>query len=183
MTSGHVFIAASLDGFIARPDGDIDWLEKHTVEGEDNGYSEMMASVDGLVMGSSTFRMVLTFGEWIYEKPVIVMSQSMNQSDVPDQLNGKVRVSNASPRELMEELEIDGWKRAYIDGGKIIQSFLSDGLIEDIILTRVPVILGSGLPLFGPSATDIDLKHLSTQTFPSGLVSSKYRVLKPVVPN
>jgi dihydrofolate reductase len=125
MTTGHVFIAVSLDGFIARRDGDIDWLENQGGENEDNGFAEMMASVDGLIMGRATFQKVLSFGEWVYEKPVIVMSRSLTQSDVPDHLRGRVRLSNSTPKALMGELSAEGWARAYVDGGKVIQSFLS----------------------------------------------------------
>ena len=177
MTTGHVFIATSLDGFIARPDGDVDWLMNYVVEGEDNGYEAMMASVEGLVMGKGTFQKVLTFGDWSYKKPVVVMSRSLKEADIPDDLRGKVRLSDATPKALMDQLSVEGWNRAYVDGGKIIQSFLAEGLIEDMILTRVPILIGEGLPLFGSIQHDIDLEHLETTTFPSGLVSSKYRVV------
>ncbi|MGI9505291.1 MAG: dihydrofolate reductase family protein, partial [Geminicoccaceae bacterium] len=117
MTTGHVFIAVSLDGFIARRDGDIDWLENQGGENEDHGFAEMMASVDGLIMGGATFQKVLSFGEWIYEKPVIVMSRSLTQSDVPDHLIGRVRLSSSTPKALLDELNSEGWSRAYVDGG------------------------------------------------------------------
>lgn len=178
MTTGHVFIATSLDGYIARIDGDVDWLMNYVVEGEDTGYEAMMESVDGMIMGKGTFQKVLTFGEWPYRKPVIVMSTSLVDTDIPKELAGKVQLSNKSPEALMLQLSCDGWKRAYVDGGKIIQSFLTMGLIEDLILTRVPILIGDGLPLFGPTTNDIELEHLKTVTFQSGLVSSKYRVAK-----
>ena len=177
MTTGHVFIATSLDGFIARPDGDVDWLMKYVVEGEDNGYEAMMASVEGLVMGKGTFQKVLTFGDWSYKKPVVVMSRSLKEADIPDDLRGKVRLSDATPKALMNQLSAEGWNRAYVDGGRVIQSFLMEGLIEDMILTRVPILIGEGRPLFGSIPHDILLEHLETQTLPSGLVSSKYRVV------
>jgi len=177
MTTGHVFIAASLDGFIARRDGDIDWLMKYDVEGEDHGFDEMMASVEGLIMGSGTFQKVLTFGEWPYKKPVVVMSRSITESDIPDHLSRRVRLSVAPPKDIMNQLSAEGWNRAYVDGGKVIQSFLAEGLIQDILLTRVPILLGEGLPLFGAVPHDIALEHIETKSFPSGLVSSKYRVV------
>ncbi len=178
MTTGHVFIAVSLDGFIARRDGDIDWLENQGGENEDHGFAEMMASVDGLIMGRATFQKVLSLGEWIYEKPVIVMSQSLTQSDVPDHLRGRVRLSSSTPKALLDELNAEDWSRAYVDGGRLIQSFLSEGLIEDLWLTRIPILIGDGLPLFGPIPHDINLEHLDTKSFPSGLVSSKYRIVR-----
>ncbi len=178
MTTGHVFIAVSLDGFIARRDGDIDWLENLDAENEDNGFAEMMASVDGLIMGRATFQKVLSFGEWVYEKPVVVMSRSLTQTDIPDHLKERVRLSRSTPKTLLGELDAEGWRRAYLDGGKVIQSFLSEGLIEDLWLTRAPVLIGEGLPLFGPVPHDTNLAHRDTRVFPSGLVSSKYRIVQ-----
>lgn len=178
MTTGHVFIAASLDGFIARRDGDLDWLMKFSAEGEDHGYAAMMASVDGLIMGKGTFQKVLSFDQdWPYEKPVVVMSVSLKDTDIPAHLSGRVRLSDATPVALMKVLSAEGWNRAYVDGGKVIQSFLADGLIEDIWLTRIPILIGNGLSLFGPVPQDINFEHLETKSFPSGLVSSKYRVV------
>jgi dihydrofolate reductase len=176
MTTGHVFMALSLDGFVARGDGGVDWLMKYQSEGEDNGFDAFMASVDGLVMGRASFQNVLSFGEWLYRKPVVVMSRSLTDADIPDKIQDRVRLSDQTPEQLMAQLEAEDWKRAYVDGGKIVQSFLSAGLIEDLTLTRVPILLGKGIPLFGPLQDDIDLEHIETKTFPSGLVSSKYRV-------
>jgi dihydrofolate reductase len=179
MTTGHVFIATSLDGFIARRDDDLDWLMKHSTEGEDHGFVAMMASVDGLIMGKGTFQQVLSFEQgWPYEKPVVVMSRSLREKDIPDHLSGRVRLSDATPKVLMNQLNTEGWNRAYVDGEKVIQSFLAEGLIEDILLTRIPILIGEGLSLFGPVPHDIDLEHLETQSFPSGMVSSKYRVIR-----
>ena len=175
-TTGHVFIATSMDGFIAREEGGIDWLEIPGAEIEDHGFAEMMASVDGLVMGRGTFEKVLEFGVWPYEKPVIILSRSLSQSDIPDHLKDKVDLSKLDPESLMTDLYKRGWKRAYVDGGKIIQSFLSLGLIEDMVITRIPVLIGSGISLFGPLTSDIRLEHVKTDSYKSGLVSSKYRV-------
>ena len=177
MVIGHVFIATSLDGFIARPDGSLDWLMAIAAEGEDHGFDAMMASVDGLIMGRGTFEQVLTFGEWPYAKPVVVLSRSMSESDIPDELSGKVTLSALAPRDLMASLDSDGWKRAYVDGGKVIQSFLADGLIADMIVTRAPVLIGEGLPLFGAIPKDIPLRHIETRSFASGLISSRYEVV------
>ncbi|MGI9292772.1 MAG: dihydrofolate reductase family protein [Pseudomonadales bacterium] len=177
MTTGHVYIAASLDGFIARRNGDLDWLMKQPAKGEDYGYDEFMDSVDGLIMGRGSFEKVLTFDDWPYTKTVVVMSQSLSARDLRKDLVGKVRIVSATPKQLMQTLFEEGWQRAYVDGGQIIQAFLRDGLIRDITLTRIPILLGDGIPLFGPLDRDIDLKHLETKAYSSGLVHSKYEVV------
>lgn len=176
MTTGHIYIAASLDGFIAREDGDLDWLMKQPTEGENFGYDEFMESVDGIVMGRGTYEKVLTFGEWPYAKPVVVLSKSLTKEDLRADLEGRVRIWGASPVQAMKDMAEDGWKRVYVDGGKIIQSFLRDGLIEDMIVTRVPILLGRGIPLFGPLDRDIDLQHKETRAFASGMTRSLYEV-------
>jgi dihydrofolate reductase len=176
MITGHVFIATSLDGYIARDDGDIGWLHSIPTEGEDHGYQDFMTGVDGLIMGRETFRKVLEFEAWPYSKPVVVMSQSLRQEDVPSWLSEAVHVSARPPDTLMQSLDVKGWKRAYVDGGRVIQSFMKAGLIEDLIITRIPLLLGRGRPLFGQLSRDVRLDHIKTTAFPSGLVQSTYRV-------
>jgi dihydrofolate reductase len=176
MTTGHVFIAISLDGYIARDDGDISWLQSISTEGEDHGYQDFMAGVDGLIMGRETFQKVLEFETWPYSKPVVVMSQSLRQRDVPSRLSETVHVNAQPPGALLQSLSSKGWKRAYVDGGQLIQSFMKAGLIEDLIITRIPVLLGRGRPLFGPLSRDLRLNHIKTTVFPSGLVQSTYQV-------
>lgn len=169
-------MAMSIDGFVARGDGGLDWLIKQKTGGEDHGYDAFMDSVDGLVMGRGSYQNVLRFDEWPYKKSVVVMSRTLTDTDIPDELKDSVRISDQEPRELMEHLDTEGWHRVYVDGGKVVQSFLSEGLIEDMTLTHVPILIGDGLPLFGPLTNDIDLEHLETRSYPSGLVSSKYRI-------
>ena len=177
--TGHVFIATSLDGFIARPDGGIDWLEKFE-DTEDYGYGAFMARMDGLIMGRGTYEKVLGFGGWPYTKPVVVMSRSLGPEDVRADLKGRVTIESASPRALGAALAAQGWRHAYVDGGKLVQSFLRDGLIADITLTRIPVLLGEGRPLFGALDRDLDLEHVETRSFdPPGFVQSVYRVCAP----
>ncbi len=176
MTTGHVFIATSLDGVIARPDDSLDWLMKQPVLGEDHGFEAFMAGVDGLVMGRCTFQTVLGFGEWPYRKPVVVLSASLSGADIPAHLAGKVTISSATPTELMAQLAQRGWARAYIDGGQVIQSFLREGLIADMVITTVPVLIGEGRRLFGPVTKDIDLRLKKTHSFPSGLITTLYEV-------
>lgn len=178
MTTGHVYIATSLDGFIAREDNNLDWLMKQPQPDvdEDGGYNSFFSGMDGLVMGSGSFRTVASFGDWPYTKPVVVMSQTMTDADIRDDLQDKVRITRKDPTALMQELEAEGWARAYIDGGLVIQSFLRAGLIEDLILTQIPILLGRGKPLFGPLDQDVDLELVRSLTLSSGLLQVHYRV-------
>lgn len=180
MTNCHVFIATSLDGFIARQNGDIDWLENVPTGGEDHGYEAFMEGVDGLFMGRGTYEKVLSFDNWPYRKPVVVLSTTLQQSAVPARVADKVRISALAPNEIVEVVSREGWKRAYVDGGQLIQAFLRAGLIESLIITRIPVLLGSGLPLFGPMPHDQRFQHVETTAFPSGLVQSKYCICSNV---
>jgi dihydrofolate reductase len=166
-----VFIATSLDGFIARPDGSLDWLPANG--GEPHGYTEFMATVDALVIGRKTFETVLTFDEWPYgSKPVVVLSSKPADLVAPP---GTVcEMMAGTPDEVVARLTQRGMKHLYIDGGVTIQRFLEARLIQRLILTRVPVLLGRGIPLFGPLARDIRLEHVATKSYPSGLVQSEY---------
>jgi dihydrofolate reductase len=127
-------------------------------------------------MGRGTYEKVLTFDEWPYRKPAVVMSKSLRSEAVPAALTGKVKITSDKPEAVLKKLSRQGWKRAYVDGGQVIQSFLRAGLIDDIIVTRVPVLLGRGRSLFGSLSRDVQLEHVETIAFPSGLVQSKYRV-------
>ena len=176
MPSAHVFIATSLDGYIARKNDDIDWLTHFSSLGEDHGYNTHIAKMDGIIMGRGTYEKVLTFDQWYYEKPVLVLSRSLDPVSVPDHLKDKVEILAATPAEAMDLAASRGWQRIYADGGKLIQSFLRAGLIEDLIISRIPILLGDGIPLFGPLDQDIALDHIETKSFPSGLVQSHYRV-------
>lgn len=171
-----VYIATSLDGFIARPDGAIDWLEstEPQVEGEDYGWAEFIASVDGIVMGRATFDQLLGFDQWIYgELPMTVLTTTRKQ--VPEHLRATVRLSDLEPAALLRDLGERGHRRLYVDGGKTIQSFLREGLIDELVITRLPVLIGQGIPLFGPLDGDIGWQHLRTQVYDNGLVKSSYR--------
>ena len=175
-----VFIATSLDGFIARTEGSIDWLnEANSIvpSGEDCGFAGFMESVDVLVMGRNTFEQVLSFGEWPYgDKKVVVLSRK--GVAVPVTIKNKVSTSSEDPKSLVERLEAEGVKHLYIDGGKTIQSFLASNLIDEITITTIPVLLGAGLPLFGPLKKDINLKHVSTNAYPFGFVQNRYCIEK-----
>lgn len=178
-TRVSVFIGTSLDGYIARADGGIAWLDEvEPIEGgDDAGYGEMMASVDALVMGRGSFEKVLEFDPWPYgDKEVIVLSQTLNA--VPEALRATVKIDTSSPQTLMERLSKEGYQRIYLDGGKVIQSFLREGLVDDLILTTLPVLIGEGLPLFGALDHDVKLKLLDSRSWENGFVQAKYEVVK-----
>lgn len=176
--TGHVFIACSLDGFIARPDHSLDWLMKF--DGGDtktSGYDAFIDSIDGLVMGRGTFEKVSTFEPWPYAKPVVVISRSLTVAEIPEMLRDKVTLSSSEPRELMQHLAAKGWNRAYIDGGRLIQSFLKARLVDDMTITVAPILLGEGRRLFGPTGGDIDLELTDVRPMgPAGFAQLRYRV-------
>lgn len=178
MITGHVFIATSLDGFIARPDGDIGWLLERDDPAEDHGYTAFIADKDAIVMGRGSYEKVVTMGEWAYDRPVLVLSRQLTGKPVPEALQGKVRFSDATPDDAMAQLEAEGMRRVYVDGGQLVQSFLREGWIADMVVTTVPVLIGAGRPLFGALPHDVSLKLESSRHFPSGLVQSAYRVLR-----
>jgi dihydrofolate reductase len=168
-----VFIGISVDGFIARVNGDLDFLPPGG--GEEHGYQEFMASVDALVIGRNTFDKVLTFDQWPYgTKPVIVLSS--RPIDSPADAEAVVERMEGSPQDIAARLASRGARHLYVDGGITIQRFLQAGLIQRLIITRVPVLIGSGIPLFGALPRDITLRHVATRQYQSGLVQSEYLV-------
>jgi len=174
------FIATSLDGFIARKNGALDWLpgsDGVDETGEDFGFSSFMHSVDALVMGRNTFEQVLAFGDWPYgNKPVFVLSQHLLQ--LPENIPDSVMLKSCTVDALCMELQQTGVKHIYVDGGKVIQAFINANLLDEITITRIPVIIGEGISLFGYIENDIKLQHLSSQSFYNGFVQSKYRIIK-----
>jgi dihydrofolate reductase len=172
--ANYVYIAASLDGFIATPDGGIDWLDDApNPQGGDFGFSEFVARVDGILMGRATFEKVLTFDSWPYQIPVFVLSTTLHV--VPSGLEGKVQTLSGSPVDLVEGLSTQGFKNLYIDGGQVIQAFLREDLIDELIVTRFPKLLGRGIPLFGELSGSMDFVHLETEVIENYLVKSRYR--------
>lgn len=173
-----VFISTSLDGYIAREDGGLDWLEAANVDvpdGEDFGFIQFMQSIDSIVIGRKTYEKVLSFGGWPYgSASVIVLSRT--QIEFPDDPDHNVSSTSESLEELCSRLESEGEKHLYIDGGITIQRFLADGLITDVTINTVPIVLGSGIPLFGSLAKDITLEHVATKSFDVGFVQSTYNV-------
>ena len=174
--TGHVFIATSVDGYIARTDGEIDWLTRYATGDEDTGYGAFMDSIDGLVMGRGTFENGAVVRRMAVQKACHRIEQEPLAERTAGRPDNKVRISSLAPRPLMHALAADGWRRTYVDGGKVIQSFLKERLISDIVLTRVPVLLGDGISLFGRMEGDVTLRHTETITFASGLVQSRYEV-------
>jgi dihydrofolate reductase len=173
MTTVSVFIGTSVDGFIARPNGDLDFLPVDG--GEPHGYNEFMATVDALVIGRKTFETVLAYPSWPYgEKRVVVLSN--RPIDFSAVRGGVVEQMAGPPPEIVSELAARGVRHIYVDGGVTIQGFLRAGLVQRLTITRVPVLIGDGIPLFGTLPRDIKLHHVATQHYPSGLVKSEYQV-------
>ncbi len=169
-----IFIGISLDGFIARPDGALDWLDH--AGNVDHGYDAFMATVDALVMGRLTYETVLGFASWPFgSKPVYVLSSSPLK---PAPFNAIVQHLAGEPHAVVAELERRGVHHAYVDGGVTIQRFLRAGLIQRLIINRLPVLIGQGIPLFGPLEQDIRLRHVRSETYSSGLVQSEYEVVE-----
>jgi dihydrofolate reductase len=168
-----VFVGTSVDGFIARVNGDLDWLPADG--GEPHGYNEFIASVDAIVIGRKTFETVLAFPAWPYgDKRVVVLShQTIDLSVVR---GGVVEQMSGAPAEIVAKLTASGAHHLYVDGGITIQEFLRAGLVQRLTITRVPVLIGDGIPLFGSLPRDLRLEHIATHDYPSGLVQSEYIV-------
>ena len=168
-----VFAGTSVDGFIARPDGALDFLPPDG--GEPHGYVEFISTVDAIVIGRKTFETVLSFPAWPYDKPVVVLTSRPEALTVPAGVD--CDVMHATPQEVVDRLSERGIAHIYVDGGITVQRFLAAGLIQTMIVTRVPVLLGEGIPLFGSLPHDIRLEHVETRSYRSGLVRSEYRVV------
>jgi dihydrofolate reductase len=178
LITASVFIASSLDGFIARADGAIDWLMKANAvvpAGEDCGYGAFMQTVDVLVMGRHTYDQVAGFEPWPYagKRVVVLTSRPIGLREGP---GIQLEARSESPELLLRRLDSEGCRHAYIDGGQVIQSFLAQGLIDRITVTSVPVLLGAGRRLFGSLPNDLALQLESSRAYPFGFVQSTYRV-------
>jgi dihydrofolate reductase len=172
-----VFCGVSVDGFLARPNHKVDFLDSG--EQVPHGFEEFYGSVDVVVIGRKTYEFVAAFGEWSYgKKPVVVLSSQ--QLDFSWIKGGVVEQMSDEPAEIVTRLKTRGFKHAYIDGGVTIQRFLAAGLIDRLVITRVPVLIGEGIPLFGWVPHDIRLHHVGTRSDNGGLVQSEYEI-RPVV--
>ena len=168
-----VFVGASVDGFIARRNHDLDWLPE---DGEPHGYDEFIATVDTIVIGRNTFEKILSFEGWPYaaDKRVVVLSSK--PVDLSVVKGGRVEQMGGPPARIVVQLAESGARHLYVDGGITIQRFLREGLVQRLVITRVPVLIGDGIPLFGALPRDVRLRHVSTKAFPSGLVQSEYQI-------
>ena len=169
MTRLSVFIATSIDGYIATLDGSLEWLEQAARPDEDYGFDEFLASVDALAMGRGTYDHIahldpLPFGE----RPVYVFTHR------PPAPRAHVHFIQLSPREALAHWADQGLDRVYVDGGQVISAFLAEGLIDDLVLTTAPVLLGDGLPLFHPGGHPADLLLEGVRAWPSGFVTRTY---------
>jgi dihydrofolate reductase len=167
-----VFCAASLDGFIARPNDALDWLDPFGEE--PHGYEEFIANIDAIVLGRRTFDVVLAFGGWHFTKPVFVLSTTLKTLNLPP--HAVCELISGEPANVAADLEQRGFKHLYIDGGIAIQNFLRAGLITRMTITRIPILLGSGIPLFGSLPSDVRLRHINTRTYTTGMVQSTYDI-------
>lgn len=181
MIKCSVYIATSVDGFIARADGDIDWLLRpEYAVSLLNGLSfeEFIADVDALVMGRNTYEKVSAFPEWPYGAlPVIVLSS--RALDIPPHLQNNVRREAGAPEAIVARLANEGYRHLYIDGGNCVQRFLQAGLINELTITRVPLLLGSGIPLFGPVGAEQQLRLIAATHSDNGFVQERYAVSAP----
>ena len=177
-TQCHVFVAMSLDGYIAREDGQIDWLEQYNAilpRGEDCGYARFYETMDCVVLGRKSFEKVLSFSQWPYSgKRVIVMSRSAYEREQAQAHH--VAFTSETPTELVARLENEGVKNVYVDGGELIQSFLRLDLIQSMTTTRIPILLGKGKSLFGTLDSEKKLIHKASKHWPFGFVQDRYEV-------
>jgi dihydrofolate reductase len=172
-----IYIAASLDNYIATPDGGLDWLYAIPNPGQsDYGFAEFLKQVDAIVMGRNTFETVLGFDSWPYQKPVFVLSRTL--AALPEKAAGKAELIRGGPTEVVAALNARGYQNLYIDGGLTVQSFLVADLVDEMIITRVPVLLGGGIPLFGILSKEMKFSLVSTERLNDTLVKSTYRRLR-----
>ncbi|MBC7441685.1 MAG: dihydrofolate reductase [Ramlibacter sp.] len=174
---GNVFIAASVDGFIARADGDMDWLTAYSAEAGETGYDDLMSRTDHVLIGRRTYETVLTFDSWPYEgKGVLVLSTTLPASGEP---GGDERISVVrSIPEAVAHLNAVGAAQVYIDGGQVVQASLAAGLVEYLVITRIPILLGEGIALFGPLPADIELYTISSGQIGDGLIRESYAIVR-----
>jgi len=171
-----VYVGTSLDGFIAKNNDDIEWLVQFQNDEVQKEYEEFIKRIDAILIGRGTFEKVLTFPSWPYSKKVFVLSTTIKQ--VPETLKEKATVVSMNPKELLTYLSGRGYSSIYVDGGKVIQSFLREDCIDEMIITKVPLLLGSGIPLFGHLDKDLLFRHMQTKTLSNGLVKSFYERMR-----
>lgn len=173
-----VYIATSLDNFIADSTGGVGWLNiVPNPTNDDLGFADVMNLIDAVVMGRKTFEAVIGFDcPWPYKKHVFVLSNTLDESAIPDKIRGTVAIiSGGTPKDIVKGLNDEGFENLYIDGGKTIQSFLEADLIDEMTIARIPILLGRGVPLFSTIPQRLVFKHAGTETLLGEIVSSKYK--------
>ena len=170
-----VFIAASIDGYIADKAGNLDWLQSiPNPEGIDMGFKDFMQSVDALVMGRGTFETVCSFDmEWPYEIPVFVLSRTL--TDIPEKAQGKAEIVKGNIQDVLKKIHAKGYLKLYIDGGITIQRFLKEDLIDELIITSIPILLGGGVPLFSELKNKQEFTLIKSEVFLNEIVQSHYK--------
>lgn len=169
-----VFIATSIDGYIADSEGGIDWLNSiPNPNNDDMGYNDFMNSIDALIMGRITFETVCSFDiEWPYEKPVFVLSNSLKS--IPKEYEGKVFLVQGGLKDVVDEVKKKGYNNLYIDGGKTIQSFLKEDLIDEMTISIIPIVLGNGIPLFGAQSKSLKFECISSKIYLNKIVQNVF---------
>jgi len=172
--SNFVYIATSLDGYIADRNGGLDWLQSvSNPDKSDLGYSAFLNRIDALVMGRKTFEMVHSFGAWPYSRHVFVLSDSL--PSLPDGYDEKAELINGSLSDVIKTIHEKGYTNLYVDGGKTVQSFLKEDLINEMIITIIPILLGGGIPLFGELSEPLSFEHVKTEVLLNAMVQNHYR--------
>ena len=171
--TNYVYVATSLDGYIATPEGGLDWLYAiPNPDNDDYGYAQFMEGVDAIVMGRKTFEKVVTFEPWPYDKPVFILSNTLKK--LPEAVEDKAKQVSGDLKALIQQLSDKGYSNLYIDGGSVIRSFLLEDLIDEMTITTVPVLLGSGIPLFMQLSDTLMFEHQTTEVLSSALVKTRY---------
>ena len=171
-----VYIGTSLDGFIAKKNDDIDWLTQFQNAEVHEHYAEFINRIDAIVIGRGTFEKVLSFPSWPYSKKLFVLSTTIKQ--LPEALADKATLVSLKPKELLNYLSRLGYSSIYVDGGKVIQSFLQEDCVDEMIITRVPLLLGNGISLFGHLDNDLLFRHMQTKILSNGLVKTFYERIR-----
>lgn len=173
--SNKVYIATSIDGYIADRNGGLDWLQMiPNPNNHDMGFSDFMNSIDALIMGKNTYEMVRSFGiEWPYSKKVFVLSNSLKE--IPLELSEKVSIVRGELNEILKELNQQGFNDFYIDGGSVIQSFMKEDLIDELIVSTIPVLLGGGIPLFGKTPQQIEFEFVENKVLLGQISQNHYK--------
>ena len=171
-----VYVGTSIDGYIAGKNDNIDWLVPFQNSEVNDAFQEFNEKIDAIVMGRRTFEVVLAFPNWPYTKKVFVLSTSLKE--VRPDLKDNVTILSLPPKELINYLAREGYSCIYVDGGKVIQSFLAEDCIDEMIITRVPLVLGSGISLFGELAKDLLFRHVETKCLSNGLVKTHYERIR-----